>query len=413
MYYYAYSGEIMYSFIARQPILNADKALIAYELLFRDGQSNSFPKIDPDQATSNILTHNHLTMGVEDITSKLPAFINFHANTLIKNFPNFLNPDNVIIEILEDVPATDTLLKRCIQLSKKGYKLALDDYDFDPKWQRFLPYISIIKVDILALSMLDISKFVRRLNPSDITLLAEKVETVEQFEQLKLMGFTLFQGYFFSKPEMLKQKRLSNTKQNIMKLIEHACNSDFNFNDLSDIFSSDPALTYKLLRFINSPFYGRSQNITSLKHALIYIGDTELKKFIALLALADLSQDKPSEIMRLSLIRARFCEQLSLFLHISDNPPKAFLTGILSMIDGILDRDLISVLDLIPIHQDIKCALLTQNSQLTDILTLSKEIERGHWQHAEQLVEKLQVSDEKVHEMQTNAITWADEMLSH
>ena len=174
-----------------------------------------------------------------------------------------------------------------------------------------------------------------------------------------------------------------------------------------------PGTTFSLLRFINSPFYGRSQNITSLKHALIYIGDTELKKFIALLALADLSQNKPSEIMRLSLIRARFCEQLSLFLHISDNPPKAFLTGILSMIDGILDRDLSSVLDLIPIHQDIKCALLTQNSQLTDILTLSKVIERGQWQQTEKLVEKLQVSDEKVHEMQMNAINWADEMLSH
>mgnify|MGYP000498261724 FL=1 len=161
--------------------------------------------------------------------------------------------------------------------------------------------------------MLEISRLVRSLNHTKITLLAEKVETAKQFEQTRLLGFSLFQGYFFARPEMLKQKKVTSAKQKILALIGHANDEQLDFDTMGNIFSSDPGLTYKLLRFINNPCYGRSQEITSLKHALIYIGDIELKKFIALLALADLNQNKPSEIIRLSLIRAKFCEHISLF----------------------------------------------------------------------------------------------------
>lgn len=402
----------MYSFIARQPILNAEKVVVAYELLFRDGESNSFPDVDPDQATSNILTNNHLTMGVEEITTELPAFINFHSNALIKNFPTFLDPTSVVIEILEDVPASDELLVACKQLHAKGYKLALDDHDFDPKWGRFLPYISILKIDILDYSILEVNKQIRKLQNTNMTLLAEKVETQAQFEQFKLMGFSLFQGYFFSKPEMLKQKRLTNTKQNILRLIGYASSKTLDFDAMGEIFSSDPALTYKLLRFINSPYYGRSQDITSLKHALIYIGDLELKKFIALLALADLSQGKPPEIMRLSLIRAKFCEKIALSLHAIENPPKAFLTGILSLIDGILDRTLDTVLNILPVHHEIKSALLDSNNHLAEYLALSKIIESGNWQQSLEQIQKLGVTENECLMIHKDAMAWADEMMT-
>ena len=296
---------------------------------------------------------------------------------MINNFPSFLDPNEVVIEILEDVPATDALLAACKLLSEKGYILALDDHDFDPKWQRFFPYISLIKIDILQHSMLNISKFIRANDNSKMTLLAEKVETEQQFEQVKLLGFTLFQGYFFARPEMLKQKKITSTKQNILELIGHASSEKLDFNTMGEIFSSDPGLTYKLLRFINNPCYGRSQEITSLKHALIYIGDIELKKFIALLALADLNQNKPTEIIRLSLIRAKFCEQISLLQKNQENPPKAFLTGILSFIDGILDHALETVLEMLPIHSDIKQALIANNNYLANYLNLARSVEMG------------------------------------
>ncbi|WP_448554209.1 EAL and HDOD domain-containing protein [Thalassotalea montiporae] len=402
----------MYSYVARQPILDNNQQLVAYELLFRDGGSNYFPNINPDQATSNILTNNHLTMGVEQVTGDLPAYINFHADTLIRHFPSFLDPKKIVIEILEDVPISDELLAACKSLKEQGYVLALDDHDFDPKWDVFLPYIDIIKVDVLSISILEVSRYVNRIKPYNKTLLAEKVETAQQFEQLKMLGFSLFQGYFFAKPEMLKQKKITTTKHNILELINQASKMSLDFDHISDIFSSDPGLTYKLLRFINSPTYGRSQQITSLKHALVYIGEVELKKFIALLALSDLAEDKASELMRISLFRARFCEQIGQLLKDSDNPPKAFLTGLLSMIDGILDHDIQSVVEILPIDQDIKSALLGEAIYLTNYLDLAKHFEQGQWLHSESIAQQFGLDMEKCSAAHIEAMGWADSMLS-
>lgn len=401
----------MYSYVARQPILNTNKELEAYELLFRDGQSNSFPNIDPDQATSNILTNNHLTMGVEQVTGDKTAFINFHADTLIRHFPSFLDPKKIVIEILEDVPISDELLLACKELKSKGFTLALDDHDFDSKWDAFLPFVDIIKVDVLSMSIIEISRYINRIVEHNKVLLAEKVETLKQFEQLKLLGFTLFQGYFFARPEMLKQKKITTTKHNILELINQSSLVKLDFDTMSDIFRSDPGLTYKLLRFINSPMYGRTQDITSLKHALIYIGDLELKKFIALLALSDLSQEKPSEIMRLSLFRAKFCEQISSVVGDNENPPKAFLTGMLSLIDGILDHTIAEVVDILPIDAEIKSALMGENIYLTSYLDMARHIEQGRWLHCENIAKQFNIKKELYAKAQIDALAWADEML--
>jgi EAL and modified HD-GYP domain-containing signal transduction protein len=401
----------LYSYVARQPILDINQNVIAYELLFRDGKSNSFPNIDPNQATSNILTNNHLTLGVEQVTGDLPAYINFHAETLIRRFPSFLDPKKIVIEVLEDIEISNQLVESVKSLKEKGYTLALDDFDFDPKWDVLFPYIDIIKVDVLAFSILEISKHIRKI--SNITLLAEKVETLAQFEKLKLLGFTLFQGYFFAKPEMLKQRKITTTKQNILDLIGQASKVVLDNDLISEIFSTDPGLTYKLLRFINSPTYGNNQEITSLKHALTYIGELELKKFITLLALSDLSEGKCDEVMRLSLIRAKFCELISQTKLDEVNPPKAFLTGILSMIDGILDHDLEFVLNALPIHTEIKSALRNDSNYLNDYLSLARLIEKGRWQESENISKKIALTPDYCFETYQKALAWADGMLSN
>lgn len=401
----------MYSYVARQPILDLAQQVVAYELLFRDGKSNCFPGIDPNQATSNILTNNHLTLGLEVITDDFPAFINFHADTLISHFPSFLDPQNVVIEILEDVPVTQALFEACKSLNEKGYKLALDDYDFDEKWEVFYPIVDIIKIDVLEFSIVEISKLVRKLDGFNVTLLAEKVETAEQFEKLKMLGFTLFQGYFFAKPEVLKQKKITTAKQNILELISQASKVDLDIDTIRDVFAVDPGLTYKLLRFINSPTYGSAQEITSLKHALAYIGQVELKKFIALLALSDLSSEKNSEIIRLSLARAKFCEQIALSCFESENPPKAFLTGILSLIDGVLDHDLEHVLNILPVHEEIKSALRSEKCDLTNYLSLVRNIEQGLWEISEKIAAELKLDGDVCFQAYKVSLSWADEML--
>jgi c-di-GMP-related signal transduction protein len=403
----------MYSYVARQPILDSNLQVVAYELLFRDGEDNCFPGIDPDQATSNILTDNHLTLGLGEITGGKVSYLNFHTGTLVTNFPDFLDPKKVVIEILEDVKVDEALLDAVKAIKAKGYTLALDDFDFDPKWQPFYPYIDIIKVDVLQFSIIEISKFVNTILHLKVILLAEKVESSKNFEQLKMLGFTLFQGYFFARPEMMKQKKITTTKNSVLALISLASKSSLDFDVMSDIFKGDTGLTYKLLRFINNPTFGHRQEITSLKHALIYIGDIELKKFLALLALSDLGEGKPSEIMRLSLVRAKFCEQISAIKNDSENPPKAFLTGMLSLIDGLLDHKIETVLEILPIHKEIKAALLNEKNYLYFYLTLAKKMEQGYWKSSEKIAIDLGLSTDNCFQAHQNALAWSDEVLSY
>ena len=220
----------MYSYIARQPILNVDQKTVAFELLFRDGENNCFPNIAPDKATSKIIVDNHLNFGIEELTGTCPAYINFHAGALIGQLPTFLDANKVVIEILEDVNISNELLNACKLLKAKGYTLALDDYDLDAKWDVFLPFIDIIKVDITEVNIVDVTPFLEKIKSFNITLLAEKVETHQEFEQYKALGFTLFQGYFFAKPEMIKKKSIAASKSHIIDLMQHASSSSFDFD---------------------------------------------------------------------------------------------------------------------------------------------------------------------------------------
>lgn len=399
----------METYVARQAILDINSDVHAYELLFRDGVDNSFPlNMCPDQATSKILAQNHLMTGLETLTGGKDVFINFYEDTLLNRFPTSLDPDTTVIEILETVPISSELLDACRHIKKQGYRLALDDHDFDPKWDIFLPYIDIIKVDVLQFNILQISKYVRRIAGFGVTLLAEKVETREQFEQLRTLGFTLFQGYYFARPEILKKKALSSSKLNLLQLISESCSIKLDLEKIANIIERDVALSYKLLRFINSSAFGRSQKIGSLKHALIYMGEAELKKFIALLALANLNDEKPSELVALSVARARFCGQVANLMHEAENPPTAFLTGMFSLVDAMLDEDMLSLLKNLPVLDEIKEALITGQGKLGEYLQLALDYERANWQEMEEHADRLDLDTDEISRIYIEAVTWAN-----
>lgn len=401
----------MYCYMARQPILDAGKNLVGYELLFRDGVENSFPNINADEATSKLITEHHLLMGVEKITGGQQAFINFSADTLIHHFPTSIDPKSMVIEILETVPISSELLTACRELHRMGYRLALDDHDFDAKWDIFLPYVSIIKVDVRQFNLLQISKYISRIRHHPVTLLAEKVETAGEFEKLRQLGFQLFQGYFFARPEMLKHKKIASSKLNLLLLIAEASNLELNFEKLSSIVERDLGLSYKLLRFVNSASFARDKPIGSLKHAMIYMGEAELKKFIALLALANLSEDNGSELLKMSIVRARFCDQLAELNQDTTNPPSAFLTGLFSLVDALLEQPLAPLLDDLPILPAIKQALLLQAGQLGKYLELAKAFEQADWQLQQQLSQQVLRQPQDLSPIYLQAVTWAEGLL--
>ncbi|MFC4655421.1 MULTISPECIES: EAL and HDOD domain-containing protein [Rheinheimera] len=402
----------MYCYVARQPIFNLQKEVMGYELLFRDGVDNSFPNINADEATSKLITQHHLMLGVEKITSGKQAFINFSADTLIHHFPTSIDPNAIVIEILETVTISDELLLACKELHKMGYRLALDDHDFDPKWDVFLPYIHILKIDVRQFNVLEISRYLRRVSPYPVTLLAEKVETAEEYAQLQTLGFTLYQGYFFARPEMIKHKQLGSNKLNLLTLIGESSKVQLDFDKLAGIMQRDLDMSYKLLRFINSANFGRKQSIGSLKHAMVYMGEAELKKFISLLALANLAEGQSDELLVMSLIRARFCDQLASIRGDHDNPPAAFLTGLFSLVDALLEQPLPELLSQLPLLDEIKSALLEGKGMLARYLALEATFEQGQWKQQIELSASLVAADVDLNRIYLDAVEWGQSLLN-
>jgi EAL and modified HD-GYP domain-containing signal transduction protein len=369
----------MFTYIARQAILNKNKELYAYELLFRDGENNCFPNIPPDEATSKILTDSHLDLGLEDISAGKPVFINFHQDTLLHRFPTSLDPKKVVIEVVETVKPTAELVQACANIKELGYKIALDDHDFDPMWDVLLPYTDIIKVDIVECDEQVLIDNIGKYLGSNIKLIAEKIETLQEFEKYRDMGFDYFQGYFFAKPEVIKQKKLPTSKLSLIELIAASTSEDFDLDKISNIIQRDVSLSYKLLRFINNPLINKYNEISDLRHALNYMGQIEVKKFIALLALANLGDNKPVELIHLSLVRAKFCDLIGQAKSMNKNPPTGFLVGLFSLLDALLDQPMEDIVEKLPIGENIKAALCGRENELRQFLALIRAFESGYW----------------------------------
>ncbi len=400
----------MFAYVARQAILDRDKNVFGYELLFRDGKQNCFPNIAPDEATSKILASNHLTLGLDEITGGKISFINFYEDTLLYRFPTSLDPMGVVIEIVETAPISNALLAACKHIKQLGYRLALDDHDFDPKWDVFLPFIDIVKVDIRESDYDTIKRNVPKFKEAKVKLIAEKVENYKEFEQYHELGFDYYQGYFYAKPEVIKQKNIPSSKLSLIELIGESSKMEMDFNKINGIIERDVALSYMLLRFINNPLVNKRNKITSLRHALNYMGEVELKKFIALLALANLGDEKPMELLQVSLVRAKFCELLAQHRHESENPPKGFLVGLFSAIDALLDRKMEDIVGNLPLTEDLKLALCGQKNNLLFYLEIAKTFETGNWLRTRKLAKAIKVDQKLLHGIYNQALVWSNAM---
>lgn len=402
----------MFAYVARQPIFDKQKNVFAYELLFRDGKQNCFPNIEPDEATSKLLTDSHLSFGIEEITGGKPAFINFHQNTLLYRFPTSLDPTNTIVEVVETVKVDKTLLGACKHIRDLGYKLALDDYDGSNHWDAFLDFTSIIKVEVGAYTDEELEQLVSKLKERNIKLVAERVETREQFEQYLAFGFDYFQGYFLSKPEMIRHRKMGGNKMAMLDLLAETGRVTLNVDRISAIFEQDATLTFKLLRFINTGSFNKRYSIKSLKHAINYMGEIELKKFIALLALANLSDSQPSELLTMSLVRAKFCEFMSKKLEICENPPLGYLTGLLSLMDVITALEMQIIIDKIPIDASVKDALCGDNGTLSEILKIASAFEKADWHTVNVLCQSQGLKKADVHEYYLQSLVWVDSIFA-
>ena len=403
----------MYFYAARQPILDVNKNLYAYELLFRDGVDNVFPGIDEDEATSRIIEGSQFSLGIEHLTGNKPAFINFTLDTILKNYPTMVPPSSLVVEILETVQPGKKLLEAVKELKKQGYIIALDDYEHKPVWRHFFPFVDLIKIDLRAMSFEQVEQVIADISDfPEIKLLAEKVETSEEFERCKELGFEYFQGYFFSKPEMVKTKTLSPGQRTLAELLYETSTAEIDLPKVTNIFERDINLSYKLLRYTNSAAFKRRAEISTIKQALVVLGKNELKKFLSLLFTASVSDDKPVELLNLAMVRARFCENLA-SLEGSADSSMAFLTGMMSLIDAILDQSIETVMEQLPLSTEIKDALVHKKGVLADYLNLALAYEQGDWENELAIEEQLKLAQRQVPATYSNAINWAAEQMAN
>jgi|TARA_B110000211_G_scaffold234310_1_gene303448 EAL and modified HD-GYP domain-containing signal transduction protein len=396
-------------YTARQAIFNRKSHVVAYELLFRDSAENFFPKVDPHEATAKLIMRTHLNDGLMPITYGKPALINFCQQSLLQELPLLLPNKQVMVEILETVEPSDEVFNACRKLYHQGYHLALDDFIYQPEWARFFNLCRLIKIDLMETPLSKVAPLIASLKKrKKIKLLAEKVETQEEFEQAKEMGFNFFQGYFFCKPEMQEKRDVEGNKLVLIELYQEVMKIPLNVKALTSYFEHDVGLSYKLLRFINSGIIPISQEICSIKQALVYLGDEKTRKFIALITTAMLADKKPKELIRTAIIRAKFCELAAsrAFAALAD---EAFLVGLFSLLDAILDQSMGSILESLALSDDIADALAESSDTALGILIATIRLyEAGEWYRTENEAQKIGLNYKQLASYYQKAILWAD-----
>ncbi|MBU0729179.1 MAG: HDOD domain-containing protein [Proteobacteria bacterium] len=394
-------------FIARQPIFRKNQKVYGYELLFRKGLANFFdPAQDGDQASSSVLTNSFLLIGISELTEGKKAFINFSDVMLVKEFPSLFPKEYTVIEVLETTMATPEVIDACRILRNKGYMIALDDFSYREELIPLLALADIVKFDVRMLSMDELRRQIEIVSRYNVRLLAEKVEDFDEYEALKAMGFDLFQGYFFQKPKIVAGRDIPGSKLQYLQVLRQLQDENYNFDKIAELISRDVSLSYKLLKYVNSAYFGLRREIQSLQSAVAMVGEIDLKKWLNLVMLSYLAEEKPVELLKSSILRAEFCNILGQRFGAGKKEKEKFYTvGMFSLLDALLDKSMAFILEGLSLSEDINDALLGKRpSKLMASLYLAKAYESGAWKTAVQLAKKLEVPQEDLPVMFSRAL---------
>ena len=399
-------------FVARQPIFDRRLNVYAYELLFRVGRENVFVDTDGDIATSSVITDSFLVIGLESLTRGRKAFINFTKNLLMDETATILPKDLLVIEILEDVMPTKGIITACKKLKDSGYVLALDDFVFEPKFTPLIKLADIIKVDFKLSGEEERRLLIQKFSSTKIKFLAEKVETQKEYEQAKEMGFSYFQGYFFSKPVIISSKDIPGNKINYLNILHEINLPEVDFNRIEGIVKHDVSVSYKLLRFINSAFFSFDAEVKSIKQALVLLGINEFRKWISLIILKGMSEDKPKELLVISISRARFCELIAENVKLKEQRTDLFFMGMFSMIHTFIGRPMAEILEKLPLSKDTKDAWLGEDGRFRDIYNLMLVNEKGEWDKISEYAKKFEIDLTNLHDYYIESLEWANQLLT-
>ncbi len=393
-------------YIGRQPIYQNDMKVFAYELLFRAADTqNAAVFADADLATSQVLVNSIVEIGLDQIVGDRPAFFNMTRNYLLSESPLPFSGGRIVLEVLEDIEIDQELLDAVKRLSDRGYRIALDDFIFQESLRSLVDVADIVKIDITQLTREELKKHVVELRKQSVKLLAERVETQEEYDFCKVLGFDLYQGYFFCKPRVIKGQRIASNKLAILRLLMNLNNAEVDFEELENEISQDVSLSYRLLRTINSAFFALPRKVESIHQAVAYIGLQRTRDLAILLTLSDFN-DKPNEVLKTALIRAKFCEKMGGLVKIP-NTELFFTVGLFSTLDALMDAPLETVLKGLPLSEDIVDALLYREGRPGEVLSRVMAYERGDWGN----VSLDLLTPDQIRSAYLESLHWADELI--
>jgi c-di-GMP-related signal transduction protein len=393
------------NFVARQPILSADEKVFGYELLFRDGVEDFFSgSADADVASRNTLNTSML-LGLDVLCDGRWAFVNCTRDILLKDYITLLPSGQTVVEVLETVPADEQVVAACRRLKDAGYMIALDDFAVNDPREALTELADIIKVDLRATSAADAAVMVKRYGPWRCRMLAEKVETHEEFIAATKAGFRYFQGYFFRRPETLTAHEIPGNQLNYLRMLTAVSQPELDLRGIENLVKGETSLCYRLLRYLNSAAFGFGAEIHSVRHALSILGEREVRRWIRLVATLGAGQNRASDLVLASLVRARFCEQLSPKIQLGDSD--LFLMGMLSLMDNILEIPMRQVLDNVPIDKESKAVLLGSTSRLQPFYQLMLAQESGEWKTVSGLARQLHLNEIDIGDYYWQALQWA------
>jgi len=399
-------------FLGRQPILDREQKILAYELLFRSADISYAIISDHFQVCASVMINTLVDFGLEQVLGRHKGFFNVTRDMLMSEALELLPREQVVIELLETIVVDAEVVARCRELKEKGFTLALDDHLYSPEFEELYRIVSIVKVDLMALPLEQLPAMVKILKQWPLTLLAEKVETQEQYDFCAGLGFELFQGFFFARPVVLKQKKVDISKVALIGLMNKLM-ADAEIKEIEDSFKQNPNLIYSLLRLVNSVFFGLREKVRSLRHAIMVLGQAQLRRWVmlALYACTD-SQTAANPLLEMAAVRGRLMEQIVIkfaaFSGDRELAERAFMTGILSLMDVLFEAPMPEVVKQLNITEDIRRALVDREGPLGILLQLAEKVEQTEFEAVGPLLDRSRITLDQLLEAQLETINWAN-----
>jgi c-di-GMP phosphodiesterase len=399
-------GGVM-RYVARQPILDLHSRVHGYELLFRAGPDTAF-RGDGDLATRTILD-NTVIFGLDKLTGGLPAFVNCTLESLTDELVQVLPSSMTVLEILENLEPTPELIKACGKLKRAGFRLALDDFTWSPKFEPLVELADYIKVDFMLTSAAERKRLLKRLDGFSVALIAEKVETQEEYKQACDEGFTLFQGYYFCRPLLLQNRKVPSNRLSQIEILQLLRGSSIELKKLARLVKRDASLTYRLLRLVNSPMCAVRQEVSSIESALLAVGEDTFRRIATLAITSEFSAGQPAEILRMAFVRGKFCEDAAGLCGL--DATEQYLLGLLSLLPAMLRLPMADLTPALPLRLEIRQALESAGNSERRLLAWLEFHEHGNWAASDEAAAAYGLDSEQLLDIYTTAVLWAEEAL--